>query len=417
MTIIYDIIVRVAWIVIHLLAPFNKKFNLWLIGQKQLFSQIESYRKTTPKSKKTVWFHVASLGEFEQGRPIIEYLKLHHPTIEIILTFFSPSGYEIRKNYEYADFITYLPLDTVKNAQKFIQLVKPDITVFVKYEFWHHHLDALQKNNIPTFLISAIFRKNQLFFKPMGIFFRNMLKNINYFFVQNEDSAKLLTDIGIQNVIVAGDTRIDRVLKIAKTVPKNTIVESFVKNKKILIAGSTWAAGETILTRHINTEKHEDWKYIIAPHEIHEEHIQKLLSLLQVPYVRYTKAKKENLDTPKVLIIDNIGLLNQLYKYGRIAYIGGGFGKGIHNILEPAAFGCPIIFGNNHQKFDEANRLIASNGAFVINNFEDFEYIFDYLNEEENYQGASSKVTNFLKENKGATDKVVLEMEKIINSW
>lgn len=368
---IYNIGIAFYAILLKFAALFNHKAKLFTSGRKNIFQEIAL--KVDPKDQ-PIWFHFASLGEFEQGRPVLEAIKARQATQKIIITFFSPSGYEIRKNYALAE-VFYLPLDTASNAKKFIELVNPKQAIFTKYEFWHHYFNALSQRNIPLYLISGIFRPNQAFFKWYGGFYRAILKNITHFFVQNNESVSLLNSIGLTNVSLAGDTRFDRVYENAQNPRKLALIEEFCGSSNVFIAGSTWLPDEKLLVQLIG--KHPDWKFIIAPHEIGETHIQEIENL-------FTNAMKfstySSQFTAQTLIIDNIGMLSSLYQYAKVAYIGGGFGTGIHNTLEAAAFGLPVIFGPEYHKFQEAKDLIAigaaksiSNTKELLNAFEDFK--------------------------------------------
>ena len=310
--------------------------------------------------------HCASLGEFEQGRPLIEKIKAEQPDQKIILTFFSPSGFEIRKNYDYADCIVYLPYDSPSNARQFLDLVKPKKAIFVKYEFWHFYLKGLKKRKIPTYLISTVFRKEQSFFKWYGGFFRNMLSSFTHIFTQDENSVLLLKEINFENAKAIGDTRVDRVLAIGKSAKQFPEIEAFCAQSNILICGSTWPPDEAILAHFINNSLPPNWKIIIAPHDIKTSHIEQIQKRFTVPTNTYTNLAIGRKNDAKVLIINNIGILSSIYQYGKIAYIGGGFGSGIHNTLEPITFGLPVIFGSKFQKFTEAVELVKSGGHFQI---------------------------------------------------
>jgi 3-deoxy-D-manno-octulosonic-acid transferase len=394
---------------IWLVSFFNAKARLWLQGRQHLFETLEnqSFIKKN-KSSKIVWMHVASLGEFEQGRPLIESLKKKDPEkYQIVLSFFSPSGYELRKNDPLADFVTYLPLDTAANASRFLNRIQPDIAIFVKYEFWFHHLNELKKRKIPTLLIAAVFRPDQIFFRPYGLFFKKLLTN-HYFdqiFVQNEASLTLLQKIGCQNVILAGDTRIDRVTAIAAAAKAFPLIEQFVGKDNALVCGSTWEADETLIFNWLQNKGSSVFKkIIIAPHEIGKARIQQLQKRLPNQTICYTQLiDNQPIGNATILIIDNIGMLSALYRYGKVAYIGGGFGQGIHNILEPAAFGLPILFGTNYQKFVEANALIAAEGAFSVQNLEQFAEKMTFLETAQHWNRASSIVQQYLNQNRGAT--------------
>jgi len=368
--IIYSIAIRFFGFCICIASLFNEKAKQWMTGRKD---QWEKININLAKQENAVWFHCSSLGEFEQGRPVIEEYKKHNPKAFIVLTFFSPSGYEIRKNYENADLILYLPLDIKKNVNKFLDLIKPKIVVFVKNEFWYNYLHQLWLRNIPLFLISANFREDNWFFKSYGRSFRKMLGFFSYIFVQNEQSLKILNRHSIENVTIAGDTRVDRVYQISKEVKENSVIEKFKNQKILIVAGSSWKQDEELLIKYIN-ESGNNLKWIIAPHEIKKENILRIQKSITRPSVKYSTYKEKQDSNAEVLVIDNIGMLSSLYKYGDIAYIGGGFGKGIHNILEPATFGIPVIFGPNYKKFREACELRKQGGAMPVNDFSDKIY-------------------------------------------
>jgi 3-deoxy-D-manno-octulosonic-acid transferase len=347
---------------------FNLKARLWISGRKKIFRQIHEKVKNGP----LIWIHVSSLGEFEQGRPVMEEIKRRYKQYKILLTFFSPSGYEIRKNFSGADYIFYLPLDTKRNARCFVYLVKPAMAIFVKYEFWYHYIHQLHKSKIPVYLISGIFRPDQIFFRWYGSWFRKILRYFNHLFVQTQESLDLLHQITVNNATLAGDTRFDRVLQIASATREMPLAASFKGQSPCLIAGSTWPDDESFLLQYIN-EYEGQAKFIIAPHEVQEEHIQKITQQLKKSFVRFSMAGENNMADKQVLIIDNIGMLSSLYHYGDIAYIGGGFGKGIHNILEAATFGLPILFGPHYTKFNEAVELIRLGGAVSFTAMADFK--------------------------------------------
>ncbi|RZJ97942.1 MAG: 3-deoxy-D-manno-octulosonic acid transferase, partial [Flavobacterium sp.] len=335
-----------------------------------------------------IWFHFASLGEFEQGRPVLEKLRQLHPQKKIIITFFSPSGYEIRKNYSLADAIFYLPLDTKKNAKRFIEIVNPEMAIFTKYEFWYYYFNELKRKEIPLYIISGIFRKEQIFFKRYGGFYRNILKCVSHFFVQNEESTLLLKSININNTTISGDTRFDRVYENAKNPKHIPEIDFFCGDSPILICGSTWPDDEKLIAEL--PAKYPDWKFIIAPHEVHESHIQIIESLFPET-VRFSELKSKRTTDSSILIIDNIGMLSALYQYGRFAYIGGGFGAGIHNTLEAAAFGLPVIFGPKFSKFQEAKDLIEIGAAKSISSADELIASFDYFKDNENAAAAAKK--------------------------
>lgn len=395
---IYNIGIAFYAILLKFAAFFNPKAKLFTSGRKNIFQEIA--KKVNPQHE-PIWFHFASLGEFEQGRPVLETIKAKQPNQKIVVTFFSPSGYEIRKNYALAD-VFYLPLDTASNAKKFIDLVNPKQAIFTKYEFWHHYFNVLNERKIPLYLISGIFRPNQAFFKWYGGFYRNMLKNISHFFVQNTESLSLLKSIGFDNISLAGDTRFDRVYENAQNPKRLELIETFCNNDKVFIAGSTWSEDEKLLVSL--TEKNPDWKFIIAPHEIGDSHIKEIEGLFPkaIKFSILSSQLSENL--PQILIIDNIGMLSSLYQYAKVAYIGGGFGAGIHNTLEAAAFGLPVIFGPKYDKFQEAKDLIEIDAAKSISNNEELVNAFEYFEENEK---ASAAAKNYVEHKKGATEMIL----------
>lgn len=397
----------------------NAKAKLMIVGRRNLFENLKHQLKNsdlpTPNSK-LIWFHCASLGEFEQGRPLMEKLKLQQPDVKILLTFFSPSGYEIRKNYSGADFIFYLPMDTPSNAKKFIEIVNPQKVFFVKYEFWFNYLAELKNKNIPTYLVSGIFREDHHFFKSTGAWFRKQLNSFTHFFLQDEKSLELLNSIGYKNTTLCGDTRFDRVFEVSKNVNEVDLVKLFVGISKTIIVGSSWLEDERIISKfqtRLPDGQVSNFKLIIAPHEIDEKHLASIeaefIPLLRGAglCLRYSKANEKNISQAQILIIDNIGMLSSLYQYGTIAFIGGGFGKGIHNILEAATFGLPIIFGPNYQKFTEAKELIKLGGAFSINDIFEFEKTMLLLNDEQVLKTASQISRMYVQGRIGATDKIL----------
>lgn len=405
MTLLYNIAMLIYQSFIWLASKFNNnKATLFLSGRENVFALLE--QKRLP-GERYVWFHAASLGEFEQGRPIMESLKNSHPEFKILLTFFSPSGYEVRKDYQGADIICYLPMDMSWNVKRFLDIVQPDCAIFIKYEFWMNYLLELKKRQIKTYIVSAIFRESQLFFRSYGGFYRRLLKSFSHLFVQNDESVRLLHSIGFDNVTKVGDTRFDRVADIAAKSKDLPIVQAFKSDAKVLIAGSSWPNDENILLPYFN--QNLSLKLIIAPHEIDEGHLQSIISQLKRPYVRYSQATIENVKEVDCLIIDCFGLLSSIYRYGEIAYVGGGFGVGIHNILEAAVYGIPVVFGPNFRKFQEAVDLQQKGGAFVIENYESFSQIMsEFLEENSSLYSSACKVSNdYSQANKGATSKVV----------
>lgn len=404
MRIIYNIGIKIFLTLAYVLAPFNHKVRLWITGQRDWYNRLKE--KVTP-GQKYIWMHCASLGEFEQGRPVIEAIKNEKPDYKIILTFFSPSGYEVRKNYARADIICYLPADTPVNAGRFIGIVNPALVIFVKYEFWFNYISTLGRKDIPLYLISGIFRKEQHFFRWYGTFFRKILRNFRWFYVQDPDSQELLKSIGLENVTIAGDTRFDRVQQLilnAKEIPQ---IESFRGGERLFLAGSSWKSDEKIMARYINTYP-ERMKWIFAPHEIEPGNIERLTRLFSVKCVRFSGYSEEHADA-RVMIIDNVGMLSSAYRYAYIAGVGGGFGKGIHNILEPACWGVPVVFGPNHLKFMEAVQLKELKGAREYKNYSDFEEIInEWLSNDQLYKQNAETAEKFVRENTGATHKIML---------
>lgn len=412
MKVIYNISIFLYSILIKLTSPFNPKARQISKGRAQVFAELKTKIK---HSKPVIWIHCASLGEFEQGRPIIEAIKKQHPEYQIFLTFFSPSGYEIRKNYVLADYIYYLPSDTRKNAQKLIEMVHPEIVFFVKYEFWFHYITELKKRNIPLYLVSAIFRENQLFFKNSlwGKWYRQMLSGFEHFFVQDEQSVQLLGQIGIHNVTKAGDTRFDRVAEIARNGKNIPIVEKFKGTSQLVVAGSTWKPDEELLAQYIHS--HPETKFIIAPHETKKGNIERLINLMKSPVICYSEATEESVINKQVLIIDTIGLLSAIYKYADLAYIGGGFGVGIHNTLEAAIFGMPIVFGPNYLKFQEAISMVKLGIAYPISDYMSLQTILkNLLTDTRKKDLISRDCVTFTNQNLGATQII---LNKVLNRF
>lgn len=411
MRLLYNFGISIVAALFHVAALFVPKARLFVNGRKGLIPKIKIDQKS--KDEIRVWVHCASLGEFEQGRPVIELLKKEYPDVKIVLTFFSPSGYELRKNYAGADYIYYLPWDTAGNARDFVEAVNPAIAIFVKYEFWPNYSHTLHKKGIPQISISSIFRDDQPFFQAYGGFQRKTLSYFNYFFVQNDESIRLLRSIGIKDISRAGDTRFDRVYQIVHQSEPIEIAEKFKSGERLLVAGSCWPEDYDVLIPFINERK---MKFILAPHEISDAGIRDLERLLQVKSVRFSQATTVPLDEYDVLIIDNIGLLSRLYRYGEFAYIGGAFGKGLHNILEAACYGVPVFFGNkNFEKFQEAKDLINRGGAFEVSDYTDFKTKFEALNIAENFQLACEVTRQYVEDNLGATEKIMKYCRKILD--
>ena len=395
---------------------FNEKVRKMWRGERAAFDVLK--QKVDPEAK-YVWFHAASLGEFEQGRPIMERLRSEHPEYKILLTFFSPSGYEVRKNYEGADIICYLPLDTPINAIRFLRLVRPVMAFFIKYEFWYNYLHILKYRKVPTYSVSSIFRPEQVFFKWYAKKYAGVLRCITHFFVQNEQSRELLEKIGITEVTISGDTRFDRVLQIkeqSKRLPlveafknkKQTVEEAYKQEYKVFVAGSSWPPDEDIFIRFFN--EHPEWKLIIAPHVIGDDHLQQIMSKLNRKTVRYTEATPETAAEAQCMIIDCFGLLSSIYHYGEVAYVGGGFGVGIHNVLEAAVWNVPVFFGPNNKRFQEAQQLLASGGAVEITDYNSFDSAMTrFMNDEKWLKECGSKAGEYVKSKAGATDIVLKE--------
>ena len=384
---------------------FNKKVKKMWAGERQAVKVLKE--KVDPEAR-YIWFHAASLGEFEQGRPLIEHLRETHPEYKILLTFFSPSGYEVRKNYEGADIICYLPLDTIRNARRFLRAVKPVLAFFIKYEFWYNYLHILQHRGVPTYSVSSIFRPDQIFFQWYGRQYGRVLKCFTHFFVQNMESKALLAKLGITDVDVVGDTRFDRVLQIKEASKQLPIVEQFTAHaQKVFVAGSSWLPDEEIFIKYFDI--HKDWKLIIAPHVISDEHLSQIFELLKGRrVVRYTEATEENVKDAEVLIIDCFGLLSSIYHYGTVSYVGGGFGVGIHNVLEAAVWDIPVVFGPNNKHFQEAQGLMLVQGGFEIKDYQSFRDLMMRFETDAFFlQNAGENAGAFVKSRAGATAKVM----------
>lgn len=408
MNIIYNFAIH-AYVAAVRIAAFcgHRKARLMEEGRKGWEARLCGQRNPADRY---VWFHAASLGEFEQGRPLMEQLREQYPEYKILLTFFSPSGYEVRKNYKGADIICYLPYDFSSQMGRFIDIVRPAKAFFIKYEFWGNCLEQLRARAVPTYLISGIFRDRQVFFKPYGAVMRGVLRKFTHLLVQDETSKELLAKIGIKEVTVCGDTRFDRVLSICKQAKVLPWAENFVKGASfVMVAGSTWPKDEDILLEHFNA--HPEMKLIIAPHEIHEEHIQGIMAKLRRPYMRYSQLEEDKLRAADCLIIDAIGFLSSIYRYGQLAYIGGGFGVGIHNTLEAAVYGIPVIFGPSHQAFREALGLIETGGAFPISDMGSYEKEMERMMTQPVFlRSAGERAGAYVKENSGATASIFAEV-------
>ena len=404
---LYNIAIHIYGFLVRLAALFGQKPKQMVQGHREVYTKL---RQGIEVDRDYLWFHAASLGEFEQGRPLMEKIRAQYPEYRIILTFFSPSGYEVRKNYEGADIICYLPFDKPRNVLKFLDLAQPKMAFFIKYEFWKNYLDELHKRRIPTYSVSSIFRKNQVFFQWYGGTYRNVLKNFDHLFVQNEMSKRFLAKIGITRVTVVGDTRFDRVKQIQDQAKELPIVERFKGDSPTFVAGSSWGPDEDLFIEYFN--QRPDMKLIIAPHVIDESHLNEIISKLKRPYRRYTEATEANVQEVDCLIIDCFGLLSSIYRYGEVAYIGGGFGVGIHNILEAAVYGIPVLFGPKYDKFMEARQLIDCKGAYSIQEYSQLESLIDrFFSEPEFYHYTSAQAGGYVESHLGASEKIL----KMIN--
>lgn len=415
----YNFAIFLYALIVRIISPFHRKARLMVKGQKETYKKL---KKEIDPTAQYIWIHAASLGEFEQGRPIIERLKTEYSDYKILLTFFSPSGYEVRKDYELADIVCYLPFDRKSNVKRFLKLSNPQLAIFIKYEFWHNYIGQLHKRKIPTFLVSAIFRPNQLFFRWYGKPNQKILRYYDCICVQDENSKNLLNNINIHNVDVCGDTRFDRVVDIKNRAKSLPLIDLFTTKKDdstkqlVFVAGSSWPKDEDIFVEYFNS--HKELKLIIAPHEIHEAHLKYIEDSLIRPSIRYTKALEcNNIQDYDCLIIDTFGLLSSLYRYGQIAYVGGGFGVGIHNILEAAVYNIPVVFGPNFKKFREANQLIEKGGAYSIRNHESFIGLMDeFIEYPEVLKSAGDCAGKYVYQNTGVVDKVLSIIKKRLSS-
>lgn len=403
MNLFYNIGIGFAELGMRIASPWHRKARLTVQGQARTMDYL---KQTLDPQGGYIWIHTASLGEFEQGRPLIEKIREEHPDAKILLSFYSPSGYEVRKDYDKVDAVCYMPMDTPGKVKAFLDAVKPKMAIFVKYEFWGNFLSELKHRNVPTYIISAIFRPNQSFFKPWGGMFRNMLRCFTHFYVQNEESQKLLHDVGFDNVTVCGDTRLDRVLQVKVAAHQFPVIEEFVKDAPhTLVMGSSWGPDEDIIIPYFNT--HPEMKLIIAPHEFDEQRLNSMMAQINRPVARYTQIEKHNPSELDCIIIDCFGILSSLYRYGDIAYVGGGFGSGIHNVPEAAVYGIPVLFGPRHEKFQEAMELKACGGAFAISNAKQCNAILDkLLNDKEALNKAGNAANNYITTNTGATQRI-----------
>ena len=404
---IYDALLQVSKAGIRVAAMFSPKAKLWVSGRKNIFYKL---RNALPKGEKRIWIHAASLGEYEQGRPVMQRLRTDYPAYKILLTFFSPSGYEVAKNHRDADYCFYLPMDSKRNAAEFVEIVQPSLAIFVKYEFWHYYLETLAAQKIPTILVSGIFHKEFAYFKWYGSFFRKMLSRFSHYFMQDEESKKLLASIGItENVTISGDTRYDRVCAIARAAKPFPEVAAFCGESPVLIGGSTWPEDEKVI-KFLVGNLPENWKFIVAPHEVHEQRISGLRSFFGEETVLYSELI--NGATGRILIIDNIGLLSRLYQHGTIAFVGGGFAKsGIHNVLEPAVFGLPVLFGPFYDKFAEAKSLVDKGYAASIEIAVEGLVSVDYWIQQP-HQEYQERIREFVADRAGATEAVMQWLRK-----
>ncbi len=406
----YNLAIYLYLLGVAVYSRFNEKVRKMWRGERDAFRIL---REQVDPNARYVWFHAASLGEFEQGRPLMEQMKREHPDIKILLTFFSPSGYEVRKNYEGADIICYLPLDTITNARRFLRTVRPEMAFFIKYEFWYNYLHILKHRNVPVYSVSSIFRDGQVFFRWYGRQYGKVLKCFTHFYVQNEKSKELLNKIGLNNVTITGDTRFDRVLQIKEQAKQLPVIEQFTKGQKVFIAGSSWQPDEDIFIKYFN--EHRDWKLVIAPHVIGEDHLQQIEKLLEGrKVVRYTDVSEnsKDLEDAEALIINCFGLLSSIYNYAGVTYVGGGFGVGIHNTLEAAVWDVPVIFGPNNEKFHEAQGLKACEGGFEITSYEDFERLMNRFESDADYlKHAGQQAGNYVKQLSGATKRILSDVK------
>ena len=410
---IYNLLVHISWFALQIIALFNKKIDLFVSGRKNTFTILE---KGISLGDTVIWMHVASLGEFEQGLPILEKLRQEYPSYKLLVTFFSPSGFEVKKNTEVADVVTYLPMDTLKNASRFMAVVRPKLAIFVKYEIWPNFLRELKKQNISALLVSAIFKKEQIYFRPYGGFMRKALRTFEHIFVQDSRSKPLLESIKIDKVTKSGDTRFDRVSQILEQNNENALIGNFKQDKTCMVAGSTWPEDEKILVPFMNSSKLEI-KWIIAPHNIKKDHIEKLQKSIHKRTALYSQLSNAKFDELDAVIVDNVGLLAQIYSYADIAYVGGGFATGLHNTLEPAVFGIPVVIGPNYKGFKEAEDLVSKKGIKVVKNRDEFNRLMDeFLGQRPNSLLAKTGQINadYVSENKGASIQIVEHIRKLL---
>lgn len=402
----YTIAIYLYALAVRLASLTNRKARLMIKGHRKTWRTLRDHAK---ERQHYVWFHAASLGEFEQGRPLMERLRREHPEKRILLTFFSPSGYEVRKDYAGADLVCYLPFDTPLNARRFVRLVQPEKAFFIKYEFWHHYIDELHRAGVPVYSVSSIFRNDQIFFRPYGRGYARVLHHFNHFFVQNEASRRLLNSLGVTQVSVTGDTRFDRVIDIRNQAKSLPLAAALTGDSRTIVAGSTWPPDEEILIPYFN--RHPELKLIIAPHEVNEERLRSIEQRLKRPALRYSQATPESSAQADCLIIDGYGLLSSLYRYATLAYVGGGFGVGIHNVPEAAVYGVPVFFGPNNQRFREARDLINEGGSFEVTSADDFQAQADRLLADEKALAKSGQAAgDYIRRNSGATEAIFREV-------
>ena len=401
---LYNLGILGYYLLLKIVSIRNEKARKWIEGRKDIFKRLQ---ETITPGERILWFHASSLGEFEQGRPVIESIRKLKPDYKILLTFFSPSGYELRKDYKFADYIFYLPLDTKRNAARFIDIVRPEKVFFIKYEFWYNFLTQLKEEDIPTYIFSALFRPSQIFFKPWGKWYLKAIATYEHIFVQNQESFDILHKFGFINVSLSGDTRLDRVGEIADAAPRLDKLEIFCGGQKAIIAGSTWKEDEDLFIPYLN-KCQSGQKFVIAPHEVTPQTLERVCSALEKPYAFYSTATSEELINAEVLIVDGYGYLVSVYRYGMLAYVGGGFTSGIHSTLEPAAFGLPVIFGPDYQKFQEAHDMLSLGAATCINNYEELETQIDsYRANPEKLQYDSAIARGYVNKNRGASKEIV----------
>jgi 3-deoxy-D-manno-octulosonic-acid transferase len=401
---LYNLGILGYYLLVRIVSIRNDKARKWIEGRKEIFKRLS---ETIIPGERILWFHASSLGEFEQGRPVIEAIRELKPEYKILLTFFSPSGYELRKNYPYADYVFYLPLDTKKNAIRFIDIVRPEKVFFIKYEFWYNFLTQLKEEGIPTYIFSALFRPSQIFFKPWGGWYLKAISTYEHIFVQNQESFNILHQYGFKTVSISGDTRLDRVGQIADAAPRLTKLELFCGDQKAIIAGSTWKEDEDLFIPYVN-KCPSNLKFVIAPHEVNPQSLERIAGALEKPYAFYSTATNEELIKAEILIVDGYGYLVSVYRYGMLAYVGGGFTSGIHSILEPAVFGLPVLFGPDFHKFQEAHDMLKLGAAFLINDYADLESRIDTLRSiPEKLTTAANIARSYVNNNRGASKEIV----------